>query len=293
MRFDLGSAILSPTARVLAMAAGLCAFAASALAASVTVDFNGLDGGRDGINVEGVDNFYRGGRGSLGSGPGPNFGITFSDLGGNSAPFAICNDRGLCNDAAVGNSLFVFGNRQNNRENPGVVIHIEGGFRGIVEFDVSISNLGPAARLAIKTERTDLSNIVIDNFQHPDLQDTCFRLECEFVRYTFNLADDPFTPDDVVAHDIIISTDRIDALFIDNIIFHDLILPDEDTPPVAVAEPSSALMAAGAGLIAAMLRRRRTARIQSRLVSSSRSSHRHFKLRHWACRVGSRFAAQS
>jgi hypothetical protein len=60
-----------------------------------------------------------------------------------------------------------------------------------------------------------------------------------------------------VAHDIIIRTDGADAVFIDRIVFHDIILPDEDTPPVAVAEPSSALLIGGAGLIVACLRRRR------------------------------------
>ena len=147
--------------RSLGVAAGVCILAPSAHAAVVTVDFDALDGGRNDINIERPANFFNGGLGSLGSGPGPNFGITFSGHRGNLEPSVICNDRGLCNNPAAGNSLFVFGNRQNNLENPGVVIHIEGGFRGIVEFDASISNVGVnTALIEIKTDLDNPSNIV-------------------------------------------------------------------------------------------------------------------------------------
>jgi hypothetical protein len=165
-----------------------------------------------------------------------------------------CNDRGLCGNPAVGNSLFVLGNLQNDMVNPGIVIHVENGFRGIVEIELSISNHGDgSANIQMRTP----GHLILNRFvRHPDLQDDCGRLQCAFVRRTFNLADDASTPDDILAHDIIINTDGADAVFIDRIIFHDLILPEENTPPIAVAEPSSALILAGAGLTA-LLRRRR------------------------------------
>jgi hypothetical protein len=256
MRVDLGNQPLSAAALGLAAAVSLCA---SAHAAVVTVDFDALDGGRNGINVERPGNFYNGGLGSQGTGPGPNFGITFAGNRGNAEPTVICNDNGLCDNPAAGNSLFVFGNRQNTLENPGVVIHIEGGFRGIVEFDASISNFGAnSALLEIKTDLNNPSNIVGGTrFTNPDPNDDCRRLSCAFVHYVFDITTDPRFPDDIVAHDIIIHTDRADVVVIDKIVFHDLILPDEDTPPVAVAEPASALMFGAIGLVAAMLRRRR------------------------------------
>jgi hypothetical protein len=150
---------LSSSARVLCAAAITFAFVASAQAATATLDFDALDGGRDGLHAEEVRGFYRGGLGSLGTGPGPNLGITFTGFRGNANPIALCNDRGLCNNPAVGNSLFVLGNHQNNQVDPGVVIHIEGGFRGIIELDLSISNLGDA-RIEIKTEADNISSII-------------------------------------------------------------------------------------------------------------------------------------
>ena len=79
---------------------------------------------------------------------------------------------------------------------------------------------------------------------------------------------DIFTPDDIVAHDIIINTDGADAIFIDRIVFHDIILPDDDTPPIAVAEPSSAMLIGSAGLFAAVLRRRRPAWLSPQRATS-------------------------
>jgi hypothetical protein len=232
-------------------AASLCALTAGAHAAQITINFDGLKGPWAGTREEPA-NFYNGGSGSLGSGPGPDYGITFSPFGATST-----NARGICNvstcDGPTGNSLFIFGDRMNGTER-GTIMHIKGGFRGIVEFDASISNLGGWANILAVTEVGGHTITGVD-VRHPDPTNTCGRLQCEFFHYSFNLADDIFTPDDVVAHAILFLTQGIDAVFIDNIKFHDLILPDT---PVAVSEPSTALLIGGVGLIGAMLRRRRT-----------------------------------
>jgi hypothetical protein len=152
---------------------------------------------------------------------------------------------------------------------PGAIIHVEGGFRRIVEIDVAISSLGSgSARVIVRPELDDPRNILNRIIENPDLDEDCVRLACPFIRFTFNLADDIFTPDDIVAHDIIINTDGADAIFIDRIVFHDIILPDEDTPPIAVAEPSSAMLIGSAGLFAAVLRRRRPAWLSPQRATS-------------------------
>ena len=234
------------------LAAGLYALASGAHAAQVIVDFDGLDGGRNAL-LERPAAFYNGGLGSMGSGPGPDYGITFLPFDATSTePRAICNVTFAC-DGGAGNSLFILGDLQNGKEH-GTVLHIEGRFRGILEFDASISNDGDGdAYVTTKVNRSDVDNITVGLVRHPDPSDDCGRLECEFVHYSFNLADNNQMPDDVVAHYILFYTPGADALFIDNIRFHDLIL--SDTPTTTVPEPSTALLIGGAGLLGAMLRR--------------------------------------
>jgi PEP-CTERM motif len=235
--------------RVLTAAASLYALAPDARAALVTVDFDGLKGPWAGTN-EAPANFYNGGSGSLGSGPGPDYGVTFVPFGiTSSEPSVTCNDSSDC--GGKGNSLRVLGNVLNGMEY-GAIMQIEAGFRGIVEFDASISNAGGAYVVA----RSDFGNPPIASVyvKHPDPLDPCVRLECEFVHYSLNLADDPSTADDVVAYYLLFLTGGTDTIYIDNIRFHDLILPE--TPPTTVPEPSTALMIGSMGLVGAMLRRR-------------------------------------
>jgi len=238
--------------RILA-AASLYALTPDAHAAMVTIDFSGLDGGGTPL-LERPANFYNGGLGSLGSGPGPDYGITFLPFDATSSePAVTCLTAPACGEGE-GNLLWVFGDYLNGKEH-GVILHVEGGFRGVVEFDASISNLGSFASVSTKTSLDNQSNITFTDIRHPDPTDKCQRLQCEFAHYSFDLADDIFTPDDVVAHYILIHTDNADVVYIDNIKFHDLILPD--MPPTTVPEPSTMAMIGGVGLIGAMLRRRR------------------------------------
>jgi hypothetical protein len=236
-------------------AVALCTMATAAQAAYVTIDFDGLKGPWSGSPLEAPGDYYNGGTGSLGSGPGPDYGITFSPLTSSSSDArVICNVQ----DCSTGNSLFVHGDRFNGTER-GTIIHVEGGFRGIVEFDASVSNLNGIVLISAWTTYASGGHLITSvAVRHPDITNDCRRLECEFFHYSFNLADDNQSPDDVVAHAIVIDTFGDDAIFIDNIIFHDLILPDR---PVAVAEPSAMLLIGSAGLAGAMLRRRQRAKV--------------------------------
>ena len=79
----LGRSTTSPKLAVMKMTIAVAGAILMAAASGVLVsgsanaafmlDFNGLDG----ADLESVGNYYAGGYGSLGSGPGPNYGITF------------------------------------------------------------------------------------------------------------------------------------------------------------------------------------------------------------------------
>lgn len=233
-------------------AATLFATAQAGHAAQITVDFDGLDGG---VNVfrERPADFYTGGLGSRGSGPGPDYGITFLPRDATSnEPTAICKDIPTCNPA-VGNALFIFGDELNDREH-GTIMRIDGGFRGVFEFDAAIA-AGVGAIVSARSA-LDGGNIAIGLIKNPNSQDTCGRLQCPFYHYTFNLALDPYTPDDVVAHYIVFNTQRTDAIFIDNVTFHDFIVPDTDSPTTTVPEPGTLLLF-GAGAAAIVWSRRK------------------------------------
>ena len=210
--------------------------AQAAHAAAVTVDFEGLDGGRDGVHAERPGNFYNGGLGSMGAGPGPNYGITFLPVDATSSePFAICKVA-FCK--SPGNALFIFGDEQNGTQH-GAIMHIEGGFRGIFEFDAAIA-AGDTADVIVRTSLPNppyASRYQVATIRNPNQQDTCGRLECAFYHYTIDLTDHIHTQEDYLVYDIQFGTRLTDAVFIDNIIFHDLILPE--TPTTAVPEPGT------------------------------------------------------
>ena len=93
--------------RALLTGAALCCAAAHGAYASVYVlNFAGLDGNL----TEGVGDYYNGGAGSLGSGPGPNDGIAFSS----NALTCSGQPTGACNTAQIpggpgANALFFLG----------------------------------------------------------------------------------------------------------------------------------------------------------------------------------------
>jgi hypothetical protein len=85
----------------LAAAAVTACLIGSASASVIVLNFAGLDGN----NQESPLTYYAGGTGSLGSGPGPNYGITFSS---NSLACSV-QPSGTCNSAALpsgGNLLY-------------------------------------------------------------------------------------------------------------------------------------------------------------------------------------------
>jgi hypothetical protein len=78
---------------VTAVVAGAAMSSAWAGSSPIVLNFAGLNGSND----EGVGNYYDGGDGSLGSGPGPNYGITF----GSSA--IVCTSVTIDSKCHVGN----------------------------------------------------------------------------------------------------------------------------------------------------------------------------------------------
>jgi hypothetical protein len=70
--------------------------------ATILLDFTGLNSDAQ----EGPANYYAGGLGSLGSGPGPNYGVTFSSNAVTCHPYPAggCNTEGL----PSGNALFYY-----------------------------------------------------------------------------------------------------------------------------------------------------------------------------------------
>ncbi|HEX8027319.1 MAG TPA: PEP-CTERM sorting domain-containing protein [Vicinamibacterales bacterium] len=239
-------------------AASLLAAATTGHAAQATLDFEALEGGHDGVHVERPANFYNGGLGSMGAGPGQNYGITFTGVDATSVePFAICKVN-FCN--SPGNALFIFGDEQNGTQH-GAVLHVEGGFSGIFEFDAAIA-AGDTVDVIVRTSLPNppyASKYQVATIRNPNQQDTCGRLECAFYHYTVDLTDHIHVQQDYLVYDIQFGTRLTDAVFIDNITFHDLNLPTAESPTTAVPEPATILLAATAlGLVLARQRRRNT-----------------------------------
>jgi hypothetical protein len=77
----------------MALASAFALIPIASAQATESLTFAGLDGN----DFEAVENYYNGGTGSLGSGPGPNYGISFTSNGitCNPTPYGSCNTAGL------------------------------------------------------------------------------------------------------------------------------------------------------------------------------------------------------
>ncbi|MGB7760744.1 MAG: hypothetical protein WBL61_13005 [Bryobacteraceae bacterium] len=96
--------------------------AMAATAGNVVLTFEGLQ------NAEEVQGYYNGGYGNLGSGPGPNYGVTFTD---NGWAYISADDGGTAGFAGnpSGDTAFTF----RNDGNPGIM-DVSGGFSGGFSF---------------------------------------------------------------------------------------------------------------------------------------------------------------
>ena len=247
--------------KLLAIVAGLCVATSQAQATAVTLDFDQLNGGTDGAHFEEVLNFYAGGSGSLGTGPGPNYGITVAGLGGIShaaAPvFAFCNtescsgNRGVAGAPSGPNSMLIFGNAS---DGAGAILNVSGGFSGTVEFDAATTD---TANFRVKTDASNPSAIVNSRINNAGVdRSSCpptLGVTCPFVHYSISF--------EGLAHTIVFDTSFRGPLSIDNLHFSNLTLPpgaDDGGVGAGVPEPASwALMISGFGLAGAALRRNR------------------------------------
>lgn len=116
--------------RKVSVLTGLLLTAIQATAAVITLDFEGLQ------DNEPILNYYNGGAGGAGSGPGPNYGITF----GAQSLALIDGDNGGSGNFAnepTPNTIAYF------LSGPGVVMNVLGGFdTGFSFFYTAISNPG-------------------------------------------------------------------------------------------------------------------------------------------------------
>src|ERR1051326_8241450 len=95
-----------------------------AWAQQVTIDFQGLQ------NHEKVRDYYAGGHGSLGTGPGPNYGVTFSpDL--NSE---------ISTTIASGQTVLFTGNPNGSAPAP-ITMNVAGGFSGQLSFQYACGDV--------------------------------------------------------------------------------------------------------------------------------------------------------
>ena len=117
-----------------------CTLCCGQVWAGTTITFEGLQ------NFEQIDNYYDGGMGSLGSGPGPDYGITFS-------PFALAYMRGVQSgapnpfpgDPSPPTVLLVFktGNPINGGQPESVTMDVSRGFtQGISFYDIAFLREG-------------------------------------------------------------------------------------------------------------------------------------------------------
>jgi hypothetical protein len=219
-----------------ALSAGLCLAATAAHAATVTLDFDGLNG--DARVNERVLDFYAGGQGSDGSAGGADFGITFSP-----EAIAICASP-ACNSNVAGapsgpNVLGVLPDTT-------MVMDIAGGFDQALQFSwISTQTAHVTLWSGLGGTGTQLNGITLFGQPSGSNTDGCSG-------HTFC----PFLPASLQALGVVhsIKFEGFTHGVVDDLTLFGATVPD------AVPEPAAwALMISGFGLAGAALRRRRAA----------------------------------
>jgi hypothetical protein len=214
-------------------AAGLLAVASSAHAAQVILNFDGITTTQ--FTNPAVLDFYAGGHSSDGSGPGPNFGITFSDAALVSCDAATCNSNIAGLPSAPNGLIF--------EEDQTAFMNIAGGFNQALTFSwVSLDNTQITFWSGLNGTGEMLNTVALPRQESGSNLPGCEHAFCPFQTSTIQALGDVHS----------VEFEHVTHAVFDDITVSGVTLPD------AVPEPASwALMITGFGLCGAALRRRR------------------------------------
>lgn len=109
-----------------------------------TLNFDGLQ------NLEYVGQFYNGGNGASGSGPGPNYGVTFSPDNGGRVSTTIVS----------GQTVLFANNLDFNAEMEPLTMNVAGGFTGQFSFQYATPNSSPTGSVTIYDGPNGTGNVL-------------------------------------------------------------------------------------------------------------------------------------